>query len=594
MVLMKHLILITLILTTTAFAAEKPIKKNEVKGGIVINESLQKLMDIDGVQPIYDKCKNDNSSTERILDCLWQGVKKDDGLKKKVETAYADELKAKTKPDASSAGRAPASKPTTNMTDRNLNVAVDYASDPAVQGLSKYYGDKLDAILDPDKALTADEQKKGLILATNHRQFIELYKSELGKTIINAFTSYCLDTDPTTCSCTQAEADACKAEKDKSKCSCSNLTCTIQDKEADRIKDRKQNLDELKKANLASDGPDSIKWRACITAVPTACKGATSTSSSQSETVKRSCLIMDYVESARKNIIAADAQKEFYDDLGKQQTAQFANISKEIVDPKKVSSDAILEMSSEDVNTALKEPLEKDKAEFETCFKDGQVVNEKACEKYLSVNAKDSEIAIAEFGMRQIAQEGALEKELNSSDAKVIDYLKEEGYTKEQIDSMTSDKDKIETVKKEIMERYKNQKSAIIAEMAAKIDSKTSDSEGKIDSNANKTKLQKISDELSRRTSDLSGLVKFNNIVSSYLEVKKEGSKTNERNTASLFGEIADMKEADRKVANEQVQQANLKEVKAENGQSQTNLDVRTINDEFLNYSTQKKDPKKD
>lgn len=579
MELMKQLVLITFttfFLAINAIAAEKPLKKNEVKGGIVINESLQKLMDIDGVQPIYDKCKTASKDTNKILDCLWSNVKQDAELKKKVETAYADELKAKPDP----AARAPASeaKPKTNMTGRSNNVGIDYETDPAVIGLSKYYGEKLDAILDPEKALTAEENKKGLILATNHKQFIELYKSELGKTIINAFTSYCLDTDPDTCKCTEAETKDCK------------LTCTIDDDVDKRKLHREENIASLKKANLSSDGPDSIRWRACISAVPNACKNPKDVND---ETVKRSCLIMDYVESARKNIIAADAQKEFYDDLSKSQTRQIANLSKEIVDPKKVSSDAILEMSSEDVAKSVKEPLEKDKAEFEACFKDGEIVNAKSCEKYLSVNVKDNEMAIAELGMRQMAQEGALENELNSSDAKVVDYLKEEGFTKDQIDNMTSDKTKIKTVKEEIMERYKNQKSAIIAEMAARINAKTASSDGKIEGAGDKSKLEKIRDALAKRSDDLSGLVKFNNIVSSYLEVKKEGSKTNERNTASLFGEIADMKEADKKQANEQVDKAQLKEVKNDNGQSQTNLDVNTINSEFLNYSTQSKDKTK-
>lgn len=588
---MKHLILITLILSSSLWAAErssnnKPIKKNEVKGGIVINESLQKLMDIDGVKPIYEKCKTAANDTNGILECLWVGVKQNEDLKKKVQAAYTQELKEKPTDATPATGRAPASesKPKTNMTGRNASVGIDYESDPAVAALSKYFGDKLDAILNPE----AEDSKKGVILTTNHRLFIDLYKSELGKTIINAFTSYCLDTDPASCGCSDAELKVCAA--DKAKCSCSNNSCTISDEASDRKTHRTENLEKLKTADLSSDGPDSIKWKMCITSVPKACKEAktSSTTISQSETIKRSCLIMDYVESARKNIIAADAQKEFYDDLSKTQTYKIENLAKD-ADPKKSSSDAILEMSSSDVTKALKDPLAKDTQEFETCFKDDQVVNAKACEKYLNVNAKDNEMAIAELGMRQIAQEGALEDELDSSSNKVIDYLKEEGFSKEQITDMTSDPAKIETVKKEIMDRYRSQKAAIIAEMAAKIQSKTTSGEGKVDNITDKSKLQNIRDELAKRSTDLSGLVKFNNIVSSYLEVSREGSKVNDRNTASLFGEINDMTEADRKVAQEQVKRANLEENKNSNGQSQTNLDVKTINNEFLNYSTQTK-----
>lgn len=557
--------------------SEKSPEKNEVKGGIVINESLQKLMDIDGVQPIYDICKKnvspslgENARSDKILQCLWTGVSANADLKKKVQTAYSDELKVDKTADPKT-GRSPASTKS-NLTGRSTSVATDYESDPAVLGLSKFYGEKLDEILDPDK--DKDKKNKGKILATNHRMFIDLYKSELGKTIISAFTSYCLDTNPDTCTS-------------------ANPACTLDDSESERTKHRKANIESLATANLAGDSDDSKKWRTCISSVPKSCMNAKSSSSgTQSETVKRSCLIMDYVESARKNIIAADDQKKFYDELAVSNQYNIVSNSRE-ADPKKLSTDAILEMSSKDVEVTLKEPLAQDKTEFESCFKDDVVVNVKACEKYLNTNKDANEMAIAELGMRQLAQEGALEEALNSSDSKVRDYLKEEGYSPEDIKAMTADKAGIETVKNEIMERYKNQKSAIIAEMTAKINGKTSSTDGKIDVKADVNKLKAIRNELASRSGDLSNLVKFNNIVSSYLEVSKEGSKTKDRNTASLFGEVADMNEADKKNADQQLKKANLKENKSADGSSMTNLDVKTINNEFLNYSNQKKPDEK-
>lgn len=579
MELMKSLTFYLFIFSSALLAGEKGLEKspekNEVKGGIVINESLQKLMDIDGVQPIYETCKKnvspslgENARSDKILQCLWTGVSANADLKKKVQTAYSDELKVDKTADPKT-GRSPASTKS-NLTGRSTSVATDYESDPAVLGLSKFYGEKLDEILDPDKALTKEENKKGMILTTNHRQFIDLYKSELGKTIINAFTSYCLDTDPETCTS-------------------ANPACTLDDSESKRTEHRKKNIESLATANLAGDSDDSKKWRTCISSVPKSCMNAKSNSTgTQSETVKRSCLIMDYVESARKNIIAADDQKKFYDDLAVSNQYNIVSNSKE-ADSKKVSTDAILEMSSKDVEVALKEPLAQDKAEFESCFKDDVVVNVKACEKYLNTNKEANEMAIAELGMRQLAQEGALEEALNSSDSKVRDYLKEEGYSPEDIKNMTADKASIETVKNEIMERYKNQKSAIIAEMTAKINGKTSSTDGKIDVKTDVNKLKAIRNELASRSADLSNLVKFNNIVSSYLEVSKEGSKTNDRNTASLFGEVADMNAADKKNAELQLKNAKLKENKSSDGSSMTNLDVKTINNEFLNYSNQKK-----
>jgi hypothetical protein len=225
---------------------------------------------------------------------------------------------------------------------------------------------------------------------------------------------------------------------------------------------------------------------------------------------------------------------------------------------------------------------------MESCYKDGAIVNIQACKQFLSTDKDANDMAIAELGMRQIAQEGVLEKELNSSPTRVKDYLKEEGFTSDQIETMTANPLTIEETKKEILNRYKNKKDAIVAEMAAKIESQTSTSNGKIDAKADLSKIKKISDDMGSRTADLSNLIKFDNIVSSYLEVKTEGSSTNGRNTASLYGEAQDMTGEDAKNLNEQIKSAHLSEPKKDkNGSSATNLDVNTINDQFLNYDTQ-------
>jgi hypothetical protein len=93
------------------------------------------------------------------------------------------------------------------------------------------------------------------------------------------------------------------------------------------------------------------------------------------------------------------------------------------------------------------------------------------------------------------------------------------------------------------------------------------------------------------RTADLSNLVKFNNIVSSYLTVETVGQKTEtRRNTASLIGEIGDMKKDDADLMNERLKKADIKVEKTKAGDTGANLDVNNINKSFLNYSTTPKD----
>lgn len=574
---------------TLLVAADKNAPKvNEVSSGIVINDSLKKLMDIDGVEPIYSNCQKNfatesENRTEKVIDCLWKGVKADAKLKKTVQEVYAQELKgAKT----TSEGRSPASASNVPLTARTTNIATDYESDPAVAALTDFYGKKLDAVLNPEVALTDEERKNNTILSVNHRQFIDLYKSELGKTIVSAFTSYCLDTDPATNSCTDAQLEAC-TEKDKSNCSCQSFT--ISDSAVDRMDHRKKNIEKIKIADLKTGSGDAERWQKCILSVTKSCKKDVSTILTQSETTKRSCLVMDYVNSARKNIIVADEQITFYNDMAKDQTAQIAGNMKEITDLKKVSSDVLLEMSSTDVKTALEKPMKAKLKDLEGCYKDGTIVNVAACKKYLNTNREENEVALAELGMRQIAQEAILEEELGS-DQKVRDYLKEEGYSANEIKTMTADKEGIAEVKDQILKRYANQKAAIIKEMADRIKEKTAVAEGTVTPKGDISKLDQVKAELESRSTDLQNLVYFNNVVSSYLQID-DGKGKLTRNTASLFAEANTLEKEQAKLIKDQIKSADLKDQKG--AANTTNLDVNTINSNFLNYKDKEKEKKK-
>lgn len=566
-------------------AAKAPVKKDseKVQSGIVVDETLQKLLDVKGVKPLYDECVK-TKSMEDLPNCLWDKVKGNPQLKKAVQETYASETKKEVKKDAADAtstpSRKPASEDTALIAQQNV-VAVNLDTDPAVEALSKFYKSKLDAVLDPAKALTAEEQKNGTILATDHRQFIDLYKSSLGKTIVNALTSYCIETNPSSCDCTAAEVATCS--EDPNKCKCQNETCSISDDPKEREEHRKANLASLKNVDLNSKSPASLKWQRCITTVTSYCGANAPTDESK----KRSCLIMDYVESARKNIMYADKQKDFYDELGKTRTANILVNTKAITDKNKNSSDALLEITSADIEKALKDPTTKASKEFEECYKDGQIVNAEACKKYLNTNVEENSAALAELGMRYNAQEEILTEELKKDDEKVKSYLKEEGYNENQIAEMTKDPVNLDKVREEILKRYKDQKEAIIKDMAEKIKNKTATAEGKIDAN-DASKLDKIKNEMNGRTTDLQGLVKFNNIVSSYLEVKPTGSNSKEaagRNTASIFAEANSMKEEDKKALMDQINQAKLSDQK---GSANTiNLDVESIN-QMMKYEAEK------
>ncbi len=569
---MKPLLLLLFVLHTgLIWAADPGAKKSDVYGDVVVNDSLKKILSIDGVTPIYEDCKKRHQKfSDKIPQCIWDEVVKKPDMKKAVQAAYAEEIKTgMTKVD--SKGRTPATEKTDDkirLTDREKNVAINYESDPAVAALSKFYGDKLDQILDPEKGLTSEERKNGVILSVDHRKFADLYKSELGKTIINAFTSYCMETDPSTC---------CK--KDDQDCAKNEIRCTI-DADPDKAKAHKiSNLESLKKGQveLKSGTAESFKWSRCIMDVPDVCESKKSNDISK----QRACLIVDYVKAARKNIMIVDDQKKFYDELAKTQgRSGIAQNIKIITDENKATADAILEMTAKDVKDTLKDSTAASEKEMDGCFdkKTNQIVNAEVCKKFLNTNTDANEAALAEFGMRQLAQEETLKEELKSSNARVADYLKEEGYSDQEIQKITQNKQSIEDIKKQITERFAAEKKAIIQEMSEKIQGKTSSANGKIDA-ADTSKLEKIRSEISGRSSDLANLVQFNNIVSSYLNIDNGGKM--ERNTASLFAEVRSMDKTEAQGLQNKIKDADLKDKK-----STADLNVDTINNAFLNYET--------
>lgn len=569
--------LVILLTSSLSYAADNKTetKKDVVYGNVTVNETLEKMLQVPGVKAIYDGCvKTHSSGSAAVPNCVWDKVSKNPDQKKAVQGIYALETSGKKTDGASaspssSPSRSPAgeTKPEKSLTAKILPVATDYSSDPAVVALSKFYEKKLDEILDPSKALSLEDQKAGKILSTDHRKFIDLYKSELGKTIINAFTSYCLDTDDTSCQ--------------------KGGTCLLSDVQSTREDNRKKNLENLKSNSLDLDskGPQAAKWNYCITNVPKICDSQP-TQSQKDETYskRRACLIVDYVKAARKNIMVADKQKEFYDEMNKANgsgggIAQNVHV---ISDENKLSADAVLSITSKDVENSLKdsEEYQLSKKEVEACYDDKtkKILDTDACKKFLNTDKDANEASLTELAMRQNIQSEELKVELDSSDKKIVSYLKEEGYKEDEIKKITDDKDSLQKIKDQIIKRYKSEKEAIIQEMADRIKNKTSGTEGKIDANSDSGKMGEIRKAINNKSSELAGLVQFNNIVSSYLTIDSGNNKI-ERNTASLFAETKAMDTNDAKIVGEKITAAKLVDKK-----NNADLNVNTLNSSFLQY----------
>lgn len=554
---MSFLKLCLLSLYATQISASDTQKKVEVSyNDVQVNSTLAKMLELDGVKPHYKTCKADTSETTATMaDCIWKKLSNDKETKKKVMAIYNSEIRNE---QASDKNRSPASLEgkreltTSELTGKVIGVGLNKQADPAILALSAFYEKKLDEVLDPTKALTTEEQKEGKVLTVDHRKFSDLYKSQLGKTVIAAFTSYCLDTDPNTHSSSKFE---------------------IRQDENDRASDRKENLEELSASNidLNANGTLANKWKSCILQVTKNCEN-----SSNQTTKERACIVTDYVKAARKNIMITDEQISFYQELEKKGTINMVTNAKEITDPNKASSDVLLQINSKDIQDNLKKVTEDTQKELEEC----QIKkNLEICKKFLNINTDQNEVAVMEFGLRQNAKEDEL-KEVLKSDDKIVQYLKEEGYKQDEIDKLLKDPAGIVDIRNKITDRFKKEKESIIAEMANRIKNKSSTTNGKIDLVRDAGKLSAIKDEINSRPKELSDLIKFNNIVSSYLEIEDSKSKATSRNTASLFAETAALNKEDQDKMKVKLEKEKIKDEK-----SNAELEIKTINENFLNYN---------
>jgi hypothetical protein len=602
-----NLILIsTLINAYSAFSADpKPVVYSgliQTEKGTSPDSTLQKLLTIKGVDTQYAACLKVSSIEEKdIPKCIWDGIPGSspgplaDNIKAEVKKSY--ELEGNK--DAS---RSPASSTASgiSLTAKSKQLTTDYMSDPAVIALADVFKAKLEEALLGDAAAQKDTKS---VVSVDHSKFIELYKTELGKTIVSAFTSYCMEVD--TSATFKTVGNDC-SDVDNNKIPCDVFLMPLPKNRKDKIE---ANIASLKDSSLKSStktvaNPYSDKWSSCIASVSRVCYGDIPNPGKPDDLTAqialskvRACTLMDYVKSARKNLIYANAQDDFYKDLAKNNSglADIGNArAVQITD--KNTKDAATTLTSKDIELSYEvknKALEKEIAE---CVDNGKILNAEKCKKFINTDADEKKKDFAEFGLRQFALGDEIDKKLGGNKDEVKKYLKEEGYTDDKIKAMlTSDAD-IATVKAEITKRYASERDALIATMADKIKKKTTDKEGlDASSSTDSSKLDEIRKDISSRSSELKQLVHFNNIVSSYLEIDSDGKKS--RNVASLYAEINNSATKIDGAATDEIKEITKNSKEAgldpnkdkgkENGDAATNLSVDTLNNIFK-YSTEK------
>lgn len=567
----KLFLLTTLLLLSSQSFGESVSKKTDKYALVSANSALETLLEIPGVKTKYDECAKKKS--DKMADCVWAEVSKEPDLKKQVLDKY-NKLSIK---EDKNANRVPASeekeeKVKDALAAKKINLATNYADDPQVQALTAFYKKKLDEVLTPT---AKTEGEKGKLNSVDHSKFIDLYESELGKTIVNAFTSYCLETN----------RECGEIIRDESGKAISRDKCLITEK--DRKSNRERNLEELKgNASFATGSEASGKWSHCITEVPKICESYEDKYSKQ-----RACIIVDYVKSARESLIAVNAQKPFWNsELTKNNYNVSANFNNPSANNPNATAEKLTEITAKDIADTSKKVTEDSKALMDKCLvkdADGKdtLGDAESCKAFMSTNKEETEKALTEFQLRQEAQTALLNEKLIEGDPKAIEtYLEQEGYSKKEITAILASQDP-EIIREKITNRFNNEKAALIEEMKQRVALKTSKEEGQI-TKEDVTNLSLIKDELSSRANDLVQSVQFNNIVSSYLTVGDEKDENNpnaklERNVASLFAEVESIEDKEvSKMLLEKIKKAELKKTES----TTVNLGLKKLNDIFFKY----------
>ena len=597
------LLILPSLFQSTSFAKEEVvsgIKSVENPAQSSEENSIKKILErVPAAKDQYNKCiKKYTDASENLSNCLWNGdndqiepLKKDD--KDLIKNIFSKE--ATVKPIITPGSRTPANSTSgVDLTLKSKQLAIDSSTDPVIDKLKEVFQKKLnEALYGDDKDQNKSKNR------VDHKMFNDLYKTELGKTIVDAFTSYCLDVD-----FANYGFDLNQMPHESGNTSKFYFYLA---KKTEQSANRAKNIDQLKNSGL--DPSNGSLWSQCIVSLQNVCYAKENlalvktvnnvdqplTLSTIKDSQNRACIIIDYVKSARKNLTIVEQTDEMYKDLDKNNKKNNVGMMNATTTTTKKNLDDIVAVTTKDIKDGYDKQTQSLVKDMEKCVDEqGNVVDPKYCKKFINTNTEELNEKFAEYSFRQFAQEDTLNDKLGSSKQEVEKYLQEEGYTKEKAQEMVKDQATLDDLKSEIALRYKREREALIADMAQKIESKTTKKDNIVDVNNDKGSLDSIKRDFASRPDDLKQLVFFNNVVSSFLSTCKTDNSTGKcqanstsRNVASLNQELENsalLNQNELKNLNESASKQGLKKT---NKDSSTTFDIKRIN-ELLKYSSEK------
>jgi hypothetical protein len=569
-----------------------------VNTGVSEAKVFDSIMSNPQVKAIYDSCETthatDPDAAAATATCFNTDLQKDQALYNSAKEQVLAAKKAKDKSEKIDVG---------SLEDKKKS--------PEIKKLEAFLSKRLEESL-------YEDIKGGNPNFVDADTFFSLYDTQLSKNILSATSSYCMDTNASL-NFFIAKDDQLKIVRDENIKKLKEFT--NQNTAYSEWSHCLKNIEVLC-AGLPKEVTEvinNVTTTKQIPYQPPTCPPPTSSSPSQAdlactaqvkktieETTRRSCEVNNYIKSMRQNLIAT---KQIQDQMKKWHGVGRVRASGENVTKNSrfqttgnrdkdfsayqgtkegksfddLTSVTTAELEKSDYNKALQDvDVKKKKCDLST------VENDPECKDiyYSKDEVKEAKKNLAEIALNLQIKRDQI-KEIEKDNTKLIEFLKQEGRSQDEIDTiMKSGENKIIAIKDRIIKEADNEKMAIIASYAKIIKEKE-----KPTANAGGV--------TSAKPSAMKQLLHYNNIVSGYLEISSKGTNNQEsksgntyilykelrgnsgRETASSGGPKTD-DEFDSATTKQKTEEFGLKEEKPGTGNAK--LEVDQLNKQILNH----------
>lgn len=501
-----------------------------------------RLLKIPEVQNFFQECKTEFEQTRKdVSDCLWDKVKADDAVNQKVQEEMAKMNKTYDKKDLDYEGRTLSNIRINSVGTDPSKRAKDSEKSPQ-QKLEEFLFKKFTEALYEKKG-----DKKTMVM--NHRLFEELYKSQLGKNLIAAISSYALESENVAGVCLHAGTD--QGELDRVR----RLNLAKLEQKVDPVSDPGASNNNNNN-NQGGQVPAAYNdWSLCARQIEMLCtttaiyapvkatdpQNTTRFDGRIQSSQKKSCIVYRYMKDTRRALLDMEKVDEGWKKLKDDRYADAGNFGDRLFDENKTNE--MMNLSSQEliVDSGYEDAVKKREEELEKCKEDYDG-NKEICDKYLLGSKEDKDKIMAEARLRLEAQNKKINDDFLNADAdqgnqKLKKYLEEEGRTEEQVAAILSQtQDKIDKLREDIKRQHRLETEAIKNALKEKLDGITIDQDPARSAERNGT-MERIKDEFEKRPDQMKQLIFFNNVVSGFIQVRDSSGKTT-ANTAALNAEL--------------------------------------------------------